>query len=424
MSTAQVLAVATCVLLNAVDGFDVLSISFAAPGIAAEWGIDRAALGVVLSLELIGMGVGSILLGRAADAIGRRPTIFICLALMTAGMCAAALSGGIALLAAARLVTGVGIGGVVASINAIVAEHSNSKNRTLAVTMMAAGYPIGAVLGGAIASTLLTEMSWRAIFVLGTAATTALVPLVWMLLPESIEYLLRKRPRGALERVNRVLLRMQRAPLKALPPAPPQSPREGVAQLFSAPLLGRTMLLTCAYFMLMMPFYFLLKWIPKIVVDMGYAPGAAAGVLVSANVGGAVGSILLGLLSHKFEVRTLVVSTLFLAAVSLFSFGWVQSGIATLSLAAMITGFFSTAALVGIYAMVASAFPTEARASGTGLVIGVGRAGAAAGPVAAGVLFAMGHGLPIVALVMALGSVVAALLLIRLPRDAGCASHA
>jgi hypothetical protein len=54
MSKLQLVVVVLCTLLYGLDGFDVLSISFAAPGIAREWGVDRAALGVVLSMELIG----------------------------------------------------------------------------------------------------------------------------------------------------------------------------------------------------------------------------------------------------------------------------------------------------------------------------------------------------------------------------------
>ena len=86
MSAPQIVVVAITIALNALDGFDVLSISFASPGIAQEWGIDRAALGIVLSMELVGMAIGSILLGGVADRIGRRPTILGCLAVMAAGM--------------------------------------------------------------------------------------------------------------------------------------------------------------------------------------------------------------------------------------------------------------------------------------------------------------------------------------------------
>jgi MFS family permease len=111
MRWQQVLAIAVCVALNALDGFDVLSISFASPGIAAEWGIDRKALGFVLSFELVGMAAGSILLGQLADRIGRRATVLACLCLMVGGMGCTAFVHSIAALAATRVTTGLGIGG-------------------------------------------------------------------------------------------------------------------------------------------------------------------------------------------------------------------------------------------------------------------------------------------------------------------------
>ena len=95
MGTMQVLIVAITIILNALDGFDVLSISFASPGIAAEWKIQRAALGFVLSMELVGMALGSIFLGSLADKIGRRPTVLGCLVVMATGMFMATTSTGL-----------------------------------------------------------------------------------------------------------------------------------------------------------------------------------------------------------------------------------------------------------------------------------------------------------------------------------------
>ena len=63
----------------------MLSSAFAAPGISAEWGIDRAALGIVLSAELVGMGFGSVLLGGVADKFGRKYTMVACLVVMAIG---------------------------------------------------------------------------------------------------------------------------------------------------------------------------------------------------------------------------------------------------------------------------------------------------------------------------------------------------
>src|SRR5208337_4529797 len=90
MSAGQWLAVLVTVGLNAMDGFDILSISFASPGIATDWGIDKATLGWVLSMELLGMAVGSVVLGGVADRIGRRPTMLACVLAMTVGMLGAA----------------------------------------------------------------------------------------------------------------------------------------------------------------------------------------------------------------------------------------------------------------------------------------------------------------------------------------------
>jgi hypothetical protein len=144
MSVAQIAAVAITIGLNAIDGFDVLAISFASPGIAREWGIDRAALGIVLSMELIGMGLGSILLGGVADKIGRRRTLLGCLVVMTLGMVMATRAKGVYDLSVWRVFTGLGIGGMLASINAVAAEFSSDKRRSLNVSLMAIGYPIGA----------------------------------------------------------------------------------------------------------------------------------------------------------------------------------------------------------------------------------------------------------------------------------------
>ena len=135
MGVLQIVAVALCVGLNALDGFDVLAISFASPGIADEWGIDRAALGIILSAELIGMALGSAVIGGVADRIGRRPTILGCLVAMTAGMFLAATANSMTSLLIYRFATGLGIGGMLASINAMTAEYSNAKNRNLAVTI-------------------------------------------------------------------------------------------------------------------------------------------------------------------------------------------------------------------------------------------------------------------------------------------------
>src|SRR5277367_5934289 len=208
MGGIQIAVVAITVGLNALDGFDVLSISFASPGIARDWGIDRAVLGVVLSMELLGMGIGSILLGGVADKLGRRRTLLGCLVVMTLGMAMATRAKGVYDLSIWRVFTGVGIGGMLATINAVAAEFSNLRRRGLNVSLMAIGYPIGAVVGGKIVAVLLKQGDWRVVFSCGAVATAAFIPLVLWLVPESVSWLCQRQPPGALANINRSLARM------------------------------------------------------------------------------------------------------------------------------------------------------------------------------------------------------------------------
>ena len=416
MGRLQVVAVALCILLLAVDGFDVLSISFAAPGIASEWGIERAALGLVLSMELIGMGFGALIVGNVADRLGRRPTILLSLVLVSAGMFLAATATSVTLLSAYRFGTGIGIGGILAATTAIAAEYANDRHRSMAVSLMAGGYPLGAIVGGVIVSFLLAYFSWRSVFVFGAVLTAAFIPVVWFLLPESVSFLVEKKPRGALERVNRTLRRMGHAAVDTLPEHEARARASGVTRLFESGLAKTTILLTAAFFAHIMTFYFFVKWIPKLVVDMGYAASLAGSVLVWFNVGGLLGSILFGLLTHRFRLRPLVIVALLSSAVAVAAFGQGTADLLRLSVTAAVGGFFTNAAVVGMYALFAHKFPTHVRAGGTGFVIGFGRGGAALGPVAAGLLFAAGGTLGMVALIMASGSFVGALALTALGR--------
>lgn len=415
MRPLQVIAVVMCVALNALDGFDVLAISFASPGIAAEWGISRTELGVVLTMELVGMAVGSILLGNFADGLGRRPVILGCLVIMSLGMYVASLVTGVYQLLGVRFITGIGIGGMLAAINAMVAEYSNAKHRNFNVVIMATGYPFGIIVGGSIASMLLAYFDWRSVFILGAVMTASMIPLVWFWMPESISYLAHQNKPDALQRINAILKRMGHAAIERLPASDHVAEKTSWRDLFSPQLARTTALLTLAYLTHIMTFYYIIKWIPKLVVDMDFTASSAGGVLVWANVGGAVGSVLLGLLTHKVKIRVLGMIAMAGSVVMINVFGMGQADLFGLSLVAAMAGFFTNSAVVALYALFAETFPTHLRAGGTGFVIGVGRAGSVVGPIIAGVMFDSGIGLSGVSLAMAMGSLIGffALLFLR-----------
>src|SRR5882757_5952299 len=90
MTLFQIVIVVLCVLIAALDGFDVLAIAYTAPSIAREWGLSPANLGVVFSAGPLGMGLGAVLIAPIADRLGRRPIVLLSLSILTVGMLASA----------------------------------------------------------------------------------------------------------------------------------------------------------------------------------------------------------------------------------------------------------------------------------------------------------------------------------------------
>ncbi len=407
----MIIVVALTVFLNGMDGFDVLSIAFASPGIASEWGIAQTGLGVVLSMELIGMAFGSILLGGVADKIGRRPTLIGCLIVMAIGMLGATTAGSPVQLSIWRVFTGLGIGGMLSGTNAVVAEFSNKRWRSLCISIMVIGYPLGGTFGGMFASNLLADYNWRSVFYFGAAATGVLLPAIILWMPESVHWLARKQPANALERINHALGKLGHQGIQALPEIHETDRKKSVGDIFSPGLVGITLLVTAAYFFHIITFYFILKWTPKIVADMGFAASSAGGILTYANLGGALGGMAFGILTARIGLKPLTIGILVLAAGAVAVFGRTPAELGTMAWLAGLAGFFGNAGISGLYSIVAYAFPTHVRATGTGFVIGVGRGGAVLSPILAGFLLDKGNTLPTVGMVMGAGSLISALVL-------------
>jgi benzoate transport len=423
MCWLQILAVTITIGLNALDGFDALSMSFALPGVATEWGVKPGALGVLASMGLAGMAIGSLALGGVADRIGRRKTTLGCLVLMTFGMFMATTAKSVADLSVYRVLTGLGIGGLLAAINAIAAEFSNTRRRDLSVAIMSIGYPLGAVFGGMIVQQLLKTHDWRAVFYFGTAVTVAFIPLVLLFVPESVYWLVRKQPAGALEKINKSMARMGHATASSLPVISPEARSRSFSDIFAPAYLAITILVSVTYFFHVTTFYYIATWAPKIVVNMGFTASQGAGVLVWANVGGALGGIILGALSQRFALKPLTITTMILGCIAVFVFGRSPHELPALSMFIIISGFFTNAAISGMYAIFAKAFPTHVRASGTGVAIGIGRGGSVIAPIIAGYLFQAGVSFPTVSAIMSLGSLCAAIVLSMLKLKPDQAEH-
>jgi benzoate transport len=414
MSLLQIFIIAITVGLNGLDGVDVLSISFASTGIAAEWGIDKGGLGIVLSMELFGMAVGSMVLGWVADTIGRRKTMIGCLITMAIGMFMVTTVNNVVELSFWRIITGLGIGGLLSAITAITAEFSNLKHRHLCVSLMAIGYPIGGIIGGEIARRLLMEYDWRSVFYFGTALTTFFIPLFYFVVPESVYWLVRKQPAGVLDKVNKILKRIGHKTVGVLPEITPEVRKKSFGDLFAPGLRHTTIIITAAYFLQITTYYFILKWLPDVVVGMGFSASEGANMLKYANIGGALGGAILGLMTLRLDLKKLTMATLALSAVFITLLGRTPADLNYIKVVAALCGFFGNSGIIGMYALFPAAFPTHVRASGTGFAIGMGRGGAILSPIIVGFMFQAGLLLPTVSMLISTGALMAAGVLIFL----------
>jgi benzoate transport len=417
MTRLQYWIIGLTVGLNALDGFDVLAISFAGPGIAGEWGLGQAGLGFVLSMELIGMAVGSVLLGGVADKIGRRPTMLGCLVAMAIGMFMVTTTSSLTQLGIWRVITGLGIGGMLAAINAVAAEFSNNQKRAFAISAMSVGYPVGGVVGGMAVTQLMQHFDWRVVFYFGTTMTVIFIPLIFFTMPESVHWLTRKQPEGALDKINATMKRLGHSAITSLPSIDEAARKVSTSFLFSKTMIRTTILVTAVYFLHVVTLYYILKWTPKLVVDMGFPPYLAGEALTWASIGGALGCLFFGVLTIRFKVKTLTIVMLALGWIFTCVFGRAPADLGTIKLYVAMAGFFVNGGIVGMYAILAQVFPTQVRASGTGFAIGIGRGGSVLSPILAGFLLEGGFDLPMVSMVMGGGSIIGAILLLLLKLD-------
>ncbi|MHB0775227.1 MFS transporter [Halomonas sp. WWR20] len=419
MSPFQVWIVSLCTLIAALDGFDVLVIAFTAPVIAEDWSVSGSSLGILFSAGLLGMGIGAFLVAPLGDRLGRRPTVLLCLFLLLVSMLASAMTSTVYELFAARLVTGVGVGAVLATVNIAVTEYANDRRRSLCNGIISLGYPVGATLGGLISVFLIDAYGWRAPFIFGGVVALVLFPLVWASFPESLDFLLERQPHNALGKANRILPKLKLAKLDELPPkreakVQKARPLELLSGGHRVPFLA-----ACGiYFCIMMTAYFVLSWTPKILTDAGLSLSGGISGSMLLSIGGAVGCLLYGLLAARIGAKRLAAGVLVLLFSMMMVFATIPYQPLLLTIVALTLGFFLYGAIAVLYVVIPTTFPTALRGTGTGLAMGMGRVGSVIGPALAGVLIDAGWERPMYFLVLALPLIVATLLLSALSRRA------
>ena len=387
-SRLQLFAVGTCFILNMVDGIDILMMSYLAPAIAKEWTIGAAQLGVVFSAAIAGMMAGALMLAPVADRIGRRPIILFAIALMGGSMFASGFAASITLLIILRFTVGVGIGGILATLAAITSEYSPAKHKTMSVALLQAGYPIGAMLAGFIVSALLPAHGWRFLMSGAGTLTLFLFPLTFWLLPESLEFLEKRRPRGAMEKIVKLRQKMGLPAFKETSKMYEAPPHVSLNMLFINGRWKQTLILWASFFFCYMTLYFIISWVPRLAIEAGLAPGQAIFAGTSYNLGAFVGGLLMCFFLLKHEARRLVLYFMVAGAASLAVFGVPMSVLATLFVAFLI-GVSVQGGFAGLPPLAAVTYPAEIRSTGIGSAIGIGRAGAVIGPLVGGWLLSI-----------------------------------
>ncbi len=341
------------------DGMDVLIISYAAPAIAKAWSISPANLGVVFSSGLVGMTIGAIFLAPFADRMGRKPTMLIAGFLMASCIYLTSMAADINMLMIFRFISGLGIGAMMATTAALTAENSPASTRNFWVSTVVAGYPVGAVLSGLVAATVIKTNGWGHLFELAGYATVLSLPLVGLFIQESFT------------------------------PANQNEPKPKVQVLVQEPYRLSTFQLWTALFLAFATLYFMLNWIPKLATNAGMSLSAAIYAGTVFNLGAIVGIPIQGYCSSRFGLKKTIGIILLFTAVTMLSFGFfVHTSLALVLFFLM--GFGVQGGFVGLYAVAASMYPTYIRTTGVGWAIGAGRIGGIIGPIVGGLLVAWG----------------------------------
>lgn len=374
MSRFQWIVVALCILLAMVDGYEILITAFTLPALTVEWSLQPAEQGLVASFGTLGMGVGAVLLSPIADRIGRRRHILVALSLIVVFMTLSGLAPSFEAFLTFRFLSGLFLGAIVPSINVLVAEYANQARRGAVMGVYGIGLPLGAAIGGFLSVQLIESFSWRGPFFFSACVTVLLLAVAVFVLPESVSFLVAKRPAGALEAYNRIAGKVGAIRAEELPIAPTTAAAATFRDsLWSGIMLPRTILLWLSYGLLIGAFYFANGLTAKLVAETTGNPefGIRAQSLVA--TGGVIGALLFALASRRVHPRVATAVLMVTGFVVFFGFAAVFDDKALAVVFAVLVGVAVNGGVAAFYAISPSIYPLAVRTAAVGLMMGIGR---------------------------------------------------
>lgn len=373
-SKASAAAVLVCWLLVVFDGYDLIVYGTVQSSLITEtgWGLTKATAGTVGSMAFLGMMIGAIFAGRMADSWGRRRTILGCAIVFSVFTVLCAFAPNAAVFGALRFLAGIGLGGLVPSANALVAELVPAKWRSIVATLMMSGVPIGGSIAALVGIQLIPAFGWQSMFLVAVLALVIVVPLGLKYLPETLAPAGKTASKTATETVA------------AKEPS-------GFSLLLRAPYLGISMLFAVATIATLFAWYGLGTWLPNLMQLAGYNLGSALTFALALNLGAVAGSVITAWAGTRFGPIPTAIAAAAVAAVALVV---LVSGpsVSIVYLMLVLAGVGTHGTQCLIIAAVASHYPAHLRGTALGWALGTGRIGAVVAPQVGGLLLAAGLG--------------------------------
>ncbi len=391
---------------------EILLVGFVQAIFAAKWGLNGTWQGLINSSALAGSLVGSLVLGRAADAIGRRRIFQYAILWYAVFTAATALAWGPWSVMTLRFLAGLGLGGMLVVDPSMLAEYLPPQKRGRMLVFLDLWWPVGLLAAVGLSWVFVGHSvggadAWRWLFL--TASFPALLTfVVRRTLPESPYFLARA---GRHAEAAAVLTEITGRPVEAASFAAATEPRSSARELAEPGLRRTSILMVAVWIALNISYYGFFLWLPFVLqadkqftIDvyllltlsaLSQFPGYAAAIWLVERVGR----------------KPTLAAFLLLGGVSGYVFAAADSQ-ALLITALFFVGFFNLGAWGAVYPYTSELFPTRLRGSAFGMLEGVGKAAAIAGPYIFGNLKDATGGtfwpLTFVALVMAGGAIFAA----------------
>ena len=369
------------------DGYDALNMGFAASSIVREWHIQRSVLGPIFGAGLGGLMLGAAIFGPMGDRFGRKRMIVISAILLGLVNLATMLATTPAQLFWFRIAAGMGIGGVLPNVIALVSEYSPRRFQATAVWVVMMGYAGGAACGALVSTLLVPRFGWQAMFLVGGVVPLAVAALQIPLLPESVRFLaLNPRHRArAVATLARMAPSLRIGPATRLVAVEERGRGMALRQLFSRELAPMTVLLWLAFICNLMTLHFLVNWTPTVLQSSAITQGQAAIATALIQIGGIIGGLIVAWLLDRVGVgATAILFLLGVPAVAFLGYGQTSAGLAMLL--TFSAGFCVVGGQTVLNALAGRIYPTFMRSNGVGWANAIGRFGSVTGPVIGGVL--------------------------------------